>query len=292
MRLPSWWPSVSTPNNYRPLHPSSQPSDTGRDDDNTPQLMLPERGFQNLSCWFICVFCTAFNIYTTLGTPSTTGATFNSWAALHALGRKDIPHLRRPSAFIGFDSISRPSLPMHKTINTFPIVLTQIDETNPQKVFNDDAAQYLSPIGTIAAEKRRVLVTNAVSTILQFRATDWGTEQCELQLVVPSSADVSVVPPERSFTLSLYRLDAPYPIDSQSLSFSARPARIAKHADIYVASGTATNFSHIFPCILDELMTFELACSRDASDNDCMLQWWQDKEDPIPGIFITQFSSA
>ncbi|KAI0258513.1 hypothetical protein BC834DRAFT_975090 [Gloeopeniophorella convolvens] len=289
MHLPRW-PS-STSDEYKPLHPSSQLSDFA-DGDNEPQPLPSARGFQNLLCCFVCVFCTVLNVYATLNSPSAAKATFSATSSLHALSRKDISRLRRPSTFIGFDSVRRPYPPIHREINTYPVVLTQIDRTNPKKAFDDDTARYLSPTGTIAVEKRRVLVTESVSTIMQFRAIDWGMEQCELQLVVPSSVDASTVPPGRSFTLSLYRLNATYPIDGQSLSYSSRPPRVAKHADIHVASGQTTNFSRTSPCVWDELMAFELACSPDVQDNNCMLQWWQDKEDPTPGIFITQHSTA
>ncbi|KAI0259600.1 hypothetical protein BC834DRAFT_974151 [Gloeopeniophorella convolvens] len=281
------WPS-STSSDYEPINTSLQLARA--DDDEGPPPTPPTRGFRNLLLCFICVFCTVINIYIALNARSATGEPFSA-TSLHSLSRKDVSRLRRPSTFIGFDSIHRPSPPIPKQINTFPSVLTQIDKTNP-KVFDDNAARYLSTNGTVAAEKRRVLVTNAISTIMQFRVIDWGMERCSLQLIVPASADASVVPPGRSFALSLYRLSATYAIDGQSFSYSSRPSRIAKLADIRVVSGENTRFQRTSPCVRDELMTFELACSRDAYDNDCMLQWWEDKENPNPGVFITQHSTA
>ncbi|KAI0258332.1 hypothetical protein BC834DRAFT_835798 [Gloeopeniophorella convolvens] len=266
------WPS-SASGDYKPINASLQLADA--DDDEGPPPTPPTRGFRDLLLCFVCVFCTVINIYAALNTPSANGESVAA-TSLRSLSRKDISRLRRPSTFIGFDSIHRPSPPIPKQINTFPVILTQIDKTNP-KVFDDNTARYLSTNGTVAVEKRRI------STIMQFRAIDWGMEQCSLQLIVPPLADASIIPPGRSFTLSLYRLNATHTIDGQSLSHSSRPSRVAKLADIHVASGEATNFQRNSSCMRDELMTFELACSRDTHDNDCMLQWWQDKENPTPG---------
>lgn len=75
---------------------------------------------------------------------------------------QDIQALRRPSQFIRFDEIKRPSPPGHKEFNNYPILVTQVDSARKDKVFEDDVKRYMAPIGTISPRDRRVLVTDTV----------------------------------------------------------------------------------------------------------------------------------
>lgn len=74
----------------------------------------------------------------------------------------DIQSLRRPSQFIGLDTVARPSPPIPRNITIYPTVLAQIDEQNPDMVFDDDPKHYTRRVGTISLEDRRVQITDSV----------------------------------------------------------------------------------------------------------------------------------
>lgn len=91
-----------------------------------------------------------------------------------------------------------------------------------------------------------------------------------------------------SFSLSLYRVSALHPLNTKVLSYSNRPPRVANVAHIQVAEGDV-DWSGMFSCDWDELLSFELACfgsDREGfAEADCGVEWWQNKaeEDPETG---------
>lgn len=72
-------------------------------------------------------------------------------------------NIKRPSQFIDFDSIARPSPPFLSTFDTFPSILAQVDRDEPARVFEDDMRRYMTRARTINPEDRRVLVDSSVS---------------------------------------------------------------------------------------------------------------------------------
>lgn len=126
---------------------------------------LPARSSSLHLSAFVCLLCTLANVLvgisvTTHFTPSTTRKEMT-----HA----DMRNLRRPSQFIGFDRISRPSPPMPRTFDTFPILLAQVDQDNPARVFEDDMRRYMTRAGTVNPEDRRMLIDSSVSQHLSPR---------------------------------------------------------------------------------------------------------------------------
>jgi len=166
-----------------------------------------------------------------------------------------------------------------------------------------------------------------VSTVIQFRAIDWGMETCELQLVLPARAHVQTS--TRPFTLTLFRLKATstsLPLSARTLTYANRPARISKVAaiEVHPASwytqagestsepGSTTNLAEDirwhrnFVCASDELLTFEIGCvpaPGEGQDRGCFAEWWQNRDDPmfseravkevepVPAFFITQHAT-
>ncbi|EGN92260.1 hypothetical protein SERLA73DRAFT_173018 [Serpula lacrymans var. lacrymans S7.3] len=125
----------------------------------------------------------------------------------------------------------------------------------------------MTPIGTISPEDRRVHITPTISTILQFRALDFGMEHCQLQVVLPTS------------------------VASNTLSYKTCPGFIGKIADIKVDYGLT--WSHNFTCATDEVITFELACSSSKNPGgECYVDWWQTKGQSNPAVFLTQHTSV
>jgi len=54
-----------------------------------------------------------------------------------------------------------------------------VDRPAPSHVLNDCLAVRTTRAGTISPDDRKVHVTQTVSTIFQFKAIDWGMENCE-----------------------------------------------------------------------------------------------------------------
>ncbi|KAJ7771233.1 hypothetical protein B0H14DRAFT_2273354, partial [Mycena olivaceomarginata] len=105
-----------------------------------------------------------------------------------------------------------------------------------------------------------------ISTVVQFRVIDYGMEICELHIV-----------------LSVFRLNASYPIDVKTLAYSNRPAHVRKLADIFIERGTGVHWRRNFTCEMEELLTFELRCSPGDDQSLCAMEWWQNKVDPAAG---------
>ncbi|KAK0192791.1 hypothetical protein F5146DRAFT_1136608 [Armillaria mellea] len=205
-----------------------------------------------------CIACTILNIFLQFGS-------FNTSSHL-SLGsppnsKRDLGPLRRPSHFIGFETIVHPSPPVHKQSFNYPRVIVQIDSKNPDLRFPDDYRRYMSHIGTFNPEERQVRVTNSISTVLQFMAVDYGMETCELhlQLDFNSSASDELVLRSENTVLSIFRLNSTTLLDAQTMSFSTRPAVISNILNIPVNQGTGIHWHRKFSCPMHEFLTFEIA---------------------------------
>ncbi|KAF9464587.1 hypothetical protein BDZ94DRAFT_1161693 [Collybia nuda] len=232
----------------------------------------------------ICLICTTINILLTARlefsnpTPPQPAS----------LSSHYINHLRRPSQYIRFDEINRPSPPIPKQFVNYPILLTQIDASDKRKVFEDDPRRRMTHIGTISPGDKRVLVTNRISTIFQFRAFDWGMESCGLCLSFPQGSSTSSQHGQ-SFSLVLYQLNARAALDVADLSYATRPSRASKLATIPLGYGLETTWNQTFFCETEELLTFELECSGAEGDSGgCYVDWWQNtkaKKSSEPGVY-------
>ncbi|KAI9461087.1 hypothetical protein HD554DRAFT_2028382 [Boletus coccyginus] len=186
--------------------------------------------------------------------------------------RQNIHLLRRPNQYIGFDEIQRPTPPVSRQLTTYPILLSLVDAASPDTVFEDDFAKGMFHSGTITPDDRRV------STIIQFRAIDWGMEICELHVDLPESFGQE----GHSGSLALYRIDSTIPLDTSSLSYNTRPRRIAKLGNIPFGNVT---WHRKFNCATDEVLSFELSCLplvESGGDSNCFVEWVQIK-DAVPG---------
>ncbi|KAJ7670411.1 hypothetical protein B0H14DRAFT_3909505 [Mycena olivaceomarginata] len=257
---------------YRPL-PSSPPEATDGPGPSTWDSSI-------VLALIACLLCTGINV----GLAVSSNVFKPAAPSLSSITRKDVGSLRRPSQFIRFDEIKRPFPPEPKQLLNYPLLVSQIDESEKGRVFEDDTRRYLSPIGTISPEDRRVLVTNKISTVVQFRAIDYGMEICELHIVLPEFLHLQ----QNAAALSVFRLNASYPIDVKTLAYSNRPAHVGKLADIFIERGTGVHWRRNFTCEMEELLTFELRCSPGDDQSLCAMEWWQNKDDPAAAMYIIQ----
>ncbi|KAF9002065.1 hypothetical protein BDQ17DRAFT_1186166, partial [Cyathus striatus] len=162
----------------------------------------------------------------------------------------------------------------------YPIVLAPIDSSKPFQIFGLDPKAQRTSIGSISPEKRQLHISDTISTVVQFRALDFGMESCELAIRM----DLKKMDVGSTFhSLDLFTLEGKFPLRTDQLSYNNRPSRIQKVAEISELKD-GYNVLYNFDCKMDGLFTFELACHQiTAEDRSCGLEWWQDRENPNPG---------
>ncbi|KAJ7160002.1 hypothetical protein C8R43DRAFT_1124367 [Mycena crocata] len=199
-----------------------------------------------------------------------------------------------PNPYIGLErAILKDTTPPAPIVN-FPLVLAQINSSEPGTIY---LQQPHSPtfFGMIYPEDRDFLVTNQVSTIVQFRSLDFQMEQCIAMLVTPSPTDEQKFPNKNvsssiePFPLEIYSLREAVDLDPYALSWSTRPAR----GEILTTLGFLPGQENVlespaFDCPARTLITLEIHCATP----NCHLRFRQDKKAPRLAFFITQYSSA
>ncbi|TCD64207.1 hypothetical protein EIP91_004441 [Steccherinum ochraceum] len=201
-----------------------------------------------------------------------------------------LKNLRRPSQFPGLDKIERPVPPIERSIINFPFVVGRVDKQNPRKVVPENA-----PDGI--ANGNRVKVVNRISTVLQFRALDWGMESCELTVRIPgedmvvdngkSNATASFVFGPTHNHVYVHTLLAPHDkvLDGRKLTYASMPELGDKIGSLHLDYGF--EWSYTFPCAMDSLHAFALV----AADESTHVEWWQDKQSLLPAIYIEQHAT-
>ncbi|KAG6816783.1 hypothetical protein H0H87_003046 [Tephrocybe sp. NHM501043] len=258
-----------------------RPVSTDEDDQGLSTSEHLEHGltisYQSAVLW-ICIACTAMNVFTLY---------LNSWVnhrdGNFALNRKTIHTLRRPSQYIGFDTITRPSPPIARNFTNFPFGVAQINADEPFKIFDAHSTRFMSLSGTVYPEDKKVVVVNKVSTIMQFRAIDYGMEICELQINLPLMS----TPAGEIKVISIYRLESSVPLDLETLSYMTSPRRIGRLGEIRALPSQETHWHRRMSCTLEEVITIELSCPQDIPINSrCNLEWSQHKEEATPGNIL------
>ncbi|KAH9943880.1 hypothetical protein B0H21DRAFT_471993 [Amylocystis lapponica] len=127
-------------------------------------------------------------------------------------------------------------------------------------------------------------------TIAQFRAVDFGMEECSLVLRLPASDER--VEGDRPFVLNessrlqVCTLDAPRLIDVRGLSWRTRPACAKPLESITAQSGEEVVAR--FPCPWGSLHTFELGC---AEQSECLLDVWS-TQNQTWGLYMYQHQTV
>ncbi|VDB83317.1 unnamed protein product [Peniophora sp. CBMAI 1063] len=244
----------------------------------------------------LCILCTlangALSLLPSLYPRVSSQSRSQRLSDLANMRTSDIGNLRRPSQFINFDKIDRPA-PAQYNFTNYPILTAPVDSANVRKVFPVDSKNYMPKVGTISPRQHHVLVKDTISTIVQFRALDWGMEKCELRLSLPAVASDALVDPGHVATLSLYRLNTTQQLDPSVLTYATRPQRVSKVANIDLRHGEEVVWHRNFACSMEQLLTFEVACSINEDDGSgCSVEWWQGIEEPNPAIYMIQHSTA
>ncbi|KAI0325746.1 hypothetical protein GY45DRAFT_1329853 [Cubamyces sp. BRFM 1775] len=189
-------------------------------------------------------------------------------------------HLEYASPYIGLKELYE-SGAVNKTevdpITVRPRVSAQVFANDTDRLAPRGEHDYWhTRYGRMSPNERHLHVTSDIHTIVQFRAIDFGMEDCHLVFSLPppdtpleAGASFAMSPAAR---FDVFRLDAQKPIDVKTLSHRTRPPVLGRvaHAVEPRADGGET-LIHRFPCAWSSLHAFAVAC---AQGTDCMLDVW------------------
>ena len=117
-------------------------------------------------------------------------------------------------------------------------------------------------------------------TIAQFRAIDFGMEDCHLVLTTPGEPGHMDLEAGASFSmhpqshLDVFRLTTDAPIDPAVLTYRTRPKGAEKVATLHAhAISEGGNVAlYRFPCARASLHTFEIVCAEGFPE--CLVDAW------------------
>ncbi|KAA1473545.1 hypothetical protein DENSPDRAFT_851685 [Dentipellis sp. KUC8613] len=235
----------------------------------TPKSRI-RKSAPTIALLIFCFLCTSINVGIWLSTHAARNPTHRS------------PHtLDSPSPYLGLDELAYdPQLEAGQSFANHPFLLTQISEREPRRVFPVDPKQGLTVVGTISPDIRRFVVRPGISTVAQFRTTDYGYENCTLHFSVPSSATE-----HEQTSINIYTLSTASRLDAATLSWSTRPQRTLVAGTWLAANATASVLS--WKCAWGQYQTFEFAYSGSGPG----LEFWQNPKVEKEGVTITQQSS-
>lgn len=135
-----------------------------------------------------------------------------------------------------------------------------------------------------------------MSTVLQFRALDWGMESCELTVRIPGE-DMVVDNNQSNSTASLilgpthnhiyvHALASEQVFDVKTLTYASAPKIGEKIGSLHLDYGF--EWTHTFPCAMDSLHAFVLK----AADDEAHVEWWQDKQSLLPGTLSIRLTTV
>lgn len=150
----------------------------------------------------------------------------------------------------------------HPIINNVPII-AQVSNREHQKIRPPlqrykSVAQSRAPI-----YERRLIVTQELESIAQFRVLDFGMENCSLSLTVPprnSTEDLLYTDLGDSVTLDVWSLPARHKLDLYNLSWSKLPRPRVHIGHMNVSYGKTYRMPS-FQCKSQSYQTFAVSCS-------------------------------
>jgi len=221
----------------------------------------------------------------------------------------DAKDLRRPNQFPNLDQVERPPLSNVDTLNTsiinFPLTIGRIPtiaDEGHQTVSVDLCTRRFT---VDEVEQRSVEVKQDTSTVVQFRAIDWGMELCRLHITLPANPnDDPAISDKQSFSwatktegdnslssnfLTIQRVRGPALrnwTNRNKCTADAIPFVLEEDlGQVHWSSDSGAEWSHSFHCHTDSLHTFVV---KRGAGSTVDAQWWQDKDSLSPSIYITQ----
>lgn len=189
------------------------------------------------------------------------------------------------SQYIGLDrAIRDPESPPLRPILNFPLLISPINASDPDKAMNLPR-KWKSSFGMVYLQERHFTVSGSVSMILQFRTGDFRFEECALIASIPESASPSAS--GRATTLEIWRLEAAEMLRAEEITWNNRPRRSALFAHWDVQGGSKLE-SNRFNCSWGSFHTFEFV----AAASDSSVLFLQDPTEHGKGILIKQYERS
>ncbi|KAI5114989.1 hypothetical protein M0805_007252, partial [Coniferiporia weirii] len=179
------------------------------------------------------------------------------------------------------------------TLDVFPPFFQPVDHIHRDYVFPDDGHAHFSFNGRVAPGDHRVLLTDHITMVAQFRVHDYGMERCRVVSTIPTWEILQ----DRNQTLHLagdtsrievWNVTATTELDERTLSWETKPPRDKVIATVGLEENS-THTSDEFWCgPSGSLQTIELLCKGVS----CYIELWQDYYfKPRFGIYIQQSPS-
>ncbi|OCH86030.1 hypothetical protein OBBRIDRAFT_738779 [Obba rivulosa] len=166
-----------------------------------------------------------------------------------------------------------------------PRTIAQVFRDKPNQLAPLGEHEHMTELGTIAPREQHLYIDANTHTIAQFRAVDFGMEDCSLVVILPADGepDEGDIPLKMTTasTLVVHALDTGVPLDIRKLSWRTKPARVKEVASFVPRAGEET-FATRFPCEWASLHTFEVSC-----ETECLLDVWS-SHNGTWGIYIYQ----
>ncbi|EJD46583.1 hypothetical protein AURDEDRAFT_164408 [Auricularia subglabra TFB-10046 SS5] len=173
--------------------------------------------------------------------------------------------LRRPNAYVGLDKVAFPANDAFKPFHNYPRAIYQVTVGDASHRLTEEDRQWMSEAGTVVPEDHHFLVTRTRSSVVQFRAMDWGTEHCTLRMdLPPSNSTMGAV--------DIWKLES----DKELLPHILwkAPRRLELMASRRFEAGKSAGTLE-FSCESGSFPTFEFTCS--AGTSVCEVDFWQDR---------------
>ncbi|KAI0056934.1 hypothetical protein BV25DRAFT_1920577 [Artomyces pyxidatus] len=211
----------------------------------------------------VLLACAVLNVFLVLALFS-----HNNGEGVYSSPASHTSAVEMPSMYINFDTLYNGTIREDRTfppIVNIPRGMSQVSSVQPTKVFPQWPESWLTIYGSVPINSRRLWVSPEVSTIVQFRAMDYGMENCSLALTIPppeeDSADVIVSElREDKARVDVWALSTSSRLDLQMLSLKTRPPRAA-HVGVLAASYNETHQLPSFSCRSGSYHAFELSCA-------------------------------
>nr|GAT52880.1 predicted protein [Mycena chlorophos] len=154
----------------------------------------------------------------------------------------------------------------HLKTNIGPIVthsraFVQIDQAYPDKVSPPYAPLRPLSEGLVPEYDRRLILTDTISTVAQFRVADLGMESCALRVTILEDSKDILIGPGEPAAIDVYKLPVLKKIKMHHLSYATRPEGATFFGTMTLAFNSSFELP-AYPCKAGTHETFEFRCSQ------------------------------
>jgi len=202
----------------------------------------------------------------------------------------DTTGLQFANPYVGLDRLYKSGVVKPSVIAPIlnkPRVAAQVFRDFPEKLAPVGEHDVYGIYGLLSPNERHLQVDHNTHTIVQFRAIDFGMEECSLVVRLPYAEE----PLENNAAFALQgtprlefcSLDVERPIDVRKLSWRTRPACTNMLGSVVAQPGET--FVARFPCEWGSLHVFEVGCA--SRQETCLVDVWS-TQNQTWGVYMYQ----